>query len=145
MCKTACFMALSALFLSLSGCGGSLGHDSPVQVRLETSAGTTDFSNLHVIVSPNSGAANSANAASDTQVQAWANVVTGGSFKEIDFTTNSNQVPYFLYAQNNLVASQDVRVRIFMDGNLKSDHVYTVAGSTAAQENTIFRNNVQNP
>ena len=145
MRSTVFLVLLAALAWALVGCGGSLGHDSPVQVRLESSAGTTDFTNLHLIISPNSGSATSINAASDTQNQAWATVLTGASFKEIDFTTNSGQVPYFLYVQNGLLTSQSARVRIFMDGNIKSDHVYVIAGSTATQENTVFRNNVQNP
>ncbi|HTQ09265.1 MAG TPA: hypothetical protein VMI31_04270 [Fimbriimonadaceae bacterium] len=134
----------AALSVSLAGCGGSLGHDSKVQVEMLTTGGTVDFTNLHVIISPNSGTATDTTAASDTQSQTWATVVSDTGLKELDFVTDSQQVPYFVYVQNNLGSNQEARVRIFMDGALRSDHIYTVAATTSTQENTIFRNNVQN-
>ena len=136
---------VAALSFAFAGCGGNLGHDSKVQIELVAAPGTTDFSNLHVIVSRNSGTSTDAAAVSDTQNQAWATVVTDSGLKEIDFVTNSQQVPYFLYVENLLGSDQNARVRIFMDGALRSDHVYTVATGATTQENTIFRNNVQNP
>ena len=128
--------------LALAGCGGQLGHNSPTQVRLESVAGTTDFSNLHVIISPNNGSAVSVDAASDIQAQLWATFSSGLGFKELDFTTTSQQIPYFVYIQNSAATSQDVRLRIIMDGNEKFNQTVTVAGSTTVQEKIIFRNNV---
>src|SRR5579862_3916895 len=108
------FLFISALLtLSLAGCGGQLGHDSPVQVRMETTANTVNFANVHIILSPNDGTAVSANAASDIQNQAWATLVTSSTFKELDFSTTSQQVPYFLYAQNTSGVQEEVRIRIF--------------------------------
>ncbi|HWA82120.1 MAG TPA: hypothetical protein VG820_01700 [Fimbriimonadaceae bacterium] len=145
MRKAAYLAGLAILAVSLTGCGGQLGHNSPVQVRMETSTNTIDFSNLHVIISPNNGASTSSNAASDVQTQTWANNTVTGTLKEIDFTTTSQQVPYFLYVQNTSPVQEEVRLRVFMDGNNKYDHVLTIPASSTVQENTIFRNNVQNP
>ncbi|HVT12639.1 MAG TPA: hypothetical protein VHE55_10250 [Fimbriimonadaceae bacterium] len=145
MRKSAYAAGLAVLaFLSI-GCGGQLGHNSPVQVRMETSTNTVDFSNLHVIVSPNNGSSTSSNAASDSQAQSWAMNTVTGTLKEIDFSTTSQQVPYFLYVQNTSAVQEEVRLRIYMDGNSKYDHVLTIPASSTVQENTIFRNNVQNP
>ena len=129
----------------LSSCGGQLGHDSPVMVRMDNTQNTLGFGSDHVIVSPNNGSSGSINAVSDIQPQSWAQTSTNLSEKEIDFTTSSQQVPYFLYVQNTGANADEVRLRIYMDGNLKYDHVLTIPASTTTQENTIFRNNVQNP
>lgn len=129
--------------LSLTGCGGQLGHNSPVQVRLETSTNTVNLANIHVIISPNNGSAVAVTAVSDIQSQIWATFSSGASFKELDFTTTSQQVPYFLYIQNSSGVQEEVRLRILMDGNQKFNQVVTVAANSTVQEETIFRNNVQ--
>ena len=90
--KRSVLLALLAVGLSMSmvGCGGSstLGQDSKVQVELLTSPGTTDFTNLHIIISPLSGTATSVDAASDTQTQAWATDVNDSGLKEIAAPVN---------------------------------------------------------
>jgi hypothetical protein len=127
----------------VTGCGGQLGHDSPTQVRLETSTNTVNLANVHVIVSPNNGSSTNVSAASDIQSQAWVTLLTGLGFKELDFTTASQQVPYFVYVQNASGVQEEVRLRILMDGNVKFNQVVTVAANSTVQETTIFRNNVQ--
>lgn len=135
-------LALLAIAGAALGCSGTLGHDSPTQVRLESNGSTTDLSTIHVIISPNNGSSLSANAVSDVQSQSWATTSSGASFKEIDFTTNSNQTPYFVYIENGATA-QGVKLRILMDGNEKYNHDLTLNPSATVQEDTIFRNNVQ--
>jgi hypothetical protein len=134
-----------SLLLSLVACGGQLGHNSPTQVRLESTVRTGDLSMIHVIISPNNGSAVNINAVSDIQPQPWATILTGAGFKEIDFTTTSQQVPYFLYLQNTSLVEEEVRLRILMDGNQKYDQIVTIAADTTVQQQTIFRNHVQNP
>jgi len=143
MQRTAFLTFVVASMISLAGCGGQLGHDSPVQVRLETSTNTVNFANIHVIISPNNGSAVSGNAASDIQAQAWVTTVLSASFKELDFTTSSQQIPYFGYVQNTSGVQEQARLRIFMDGVEKFNQVVTIPATTAAQETTIFRNNLQ--
>jgi hypothetical protein len=142
-------LVLLTLFISILlaavGCGGQLGHNSPTQVRLESTAATVNLANLHVIVSPNNGSAVNVNAVSDIQAQTWATISTGAGFKEIDFTTTSQQVPYFVYVQNTSGVQEEVRLRILMDGDEKYNQVVTVAANTTVQQQVIFRNNVQNP
>lgn len=145
MGRTLHVAGLAVLALAVVGCGGQLGRNSPTQVRMETSANTADFSNLHVIISPNNGSSTSTEAASDTQLQSWATNNVTTSLKEIDFTTTSQQVPYFVYVQNTSGVQEEVRLRIFMDGNDKYDQVLTVPANSTVQEETIFRNNVQSP
>lgn len=134
---------LLGLIVAIVGCGGQAGRNSPTQVRLETDAGTTDFSALHVIISPNNGSAVSIEAVSDLQTQTWATQSSGPGFKEIDFTTTSQRVPYFVYLQNTSGASQTVRLRILMDGDEKLNQVFTVNAGATTQVETIFRNNIQ--
>ncbi len=131
------------LLLVIGGCGGQLGRNSPTQVRLESVPATGDLSTLHVIISPNNGSAVSVAAVSDVQSQTWANLSTGAGFKELDFTTTSQQVPYFVYVQNASGAQQSVRLRILMDGDEKFNQVVTVGANATVQQTTIFRNNVQ--
>ena len=134
-----------SLMLSLVACGGQLGHNSPTQVRLESTARTANMASIHVIISPNNGSATNVGAVSDIQPQPWATILTGAGFKEIDFTTTSQQVPYFLYLQNTSLVEEEIRLRILMDGNVKYDQVVTLAADSIVQQQVIFRNNVQNP
>src|SRR3569832_2515760 len=92
------FVAMVAILVG--GCGGQLGHNSPTQVRLELTANTVNLANVHVIISTNNGSSTSVNAVSDFQNQSWATLSSGAGFKELDFTTTSQQVPYFVYLQN---------------------------------------------
>jgi hypothetical protein len=131
--------------LILAGCGGQLGHNSPTQVRMEPSTNTVDFSNLHIIVSPNNGSAVSVNAASDLQTQSWVATIVTATLKELDFTTTSQQVPYFVYIQNTSGVQEEARLRIFMDGNNKFDQVLTIPANSTVQEENIYRNNVHTP
>jgi hypothetical protein len=131
--------------LMLAGCGGQLGHNSPTQVRLESTGSTINLATLHVIISPNNGSAVSASAASDIQSQTWATLITGAGFKELDFTTTSQQIPFFVYVQNTSGVQEAVRLRIIMDGNEQYNQVVTVAANSTVQEQVIFRNNVHNP
>jgi hypothetical protein len=143
MRRLASLSSLVILSLMMAGCSGQLGHDSPVQVRLESSTNTVDLTNVHVIISPNNGSATSVSAASDTQSQIWATLFTGVGFRELDFTTTSQQVPYFVYVKNSSGVQEDARLRIVMDGNTKFNQVVTVAANSTVQETTVFRNNVQ--
>jgi hypothetical protein len=133
----------SMVALLVVGCGGQLGRNSPTQVRLESSTNTINLASIHVIVSPNNGSATNANAASDIQSQSWVTITNGAGFKELAFTTTSQQVPYFVYVQNTSVVQEEVRLKILMDGNVKLNQVVTIPANTTVQETTIFRNNVQ--
>ena len=135
-------MALVPLF---AGCGGRFGRNSPVQVRLEAAGNTIDFTQLHVIVSPNAGDATNVGAAKAGQTQIWADISTGASFEEIDFDTTSQQVPFYVYVQNTSGVQEHARLRIFMDGNLNVDTTITVDAATTPREATIFRNHLQQP
>jgi len=146
MRKLVLICTLIALVPLFAGCGGRLGRNSPVQIRLEAITGNTiDFSNLHLIVSPNGGLATSAGAASAAQTQIWATITTGLSFEEIDFDTTSQQVPFFVYVQNTSGVQEHARLRIFMDGHLNVDTTVTINGGLTPQEATIFRNHLQQP
>ena len=141
--RTLALLFITLVALSIAGCGGQLGHNSPTQVRLESSTNTVNLSNIHVIISPNNGSSTSVSAVSDIQSQAWATLSSGAGFKELNFTTTSQQVPYFVYVQNSSGVQEEFRLRIFMDGDLKFNQVVIIAPNVTIQETTIFRNNVQ--
>lgn len=144
MKKIALLGLVVGLILSIAGCGGQAGRNSPTQVRMESDPGTTSLAALHVIISPNNGSSTSTAAASDQQSQTWATYLSSSTYKELDFTTTSQQVPYFVYIKNDDAAQQTVTLRILMDGDEKLNQSFTVAGSSTVQVQTIYRNNIQN-
>jgi hypothetical protein len=144
ICRLLQVAVLAAIMLA-AGCGGQLGRNSTVQIRLEEDVTTLDFTQLHLIVSPNNGPAINVAAASDTQPQVWAEITNGASFHEIDFTTTSAQVPYAVYVQNDSVVQDRARLRVFIDGNERVETVVTVNAGAAAKVATIFRNHASQP
>lgn len=136
-------LVLVVAVLVLAGCGGQLGSNSPVQIRLESNGSTVAFGSLNLIVSPNSGAFNAATAVSNTQGQAWATVTGNAAFTEIDFVTVSQRIPYYVWVQNTSGVAESARFRVFVEGDERIDTTVNVPANSQVRIATVFRNNVQ--
>src|SRR5579864_4065004 len=127
------FLIVACCALALTGCGGNgtRSGTTPVSVRLDRNGSTVNLSAMHVIVSPNGGSPTDPAAASDVQPQSWANSINGTTFRELDFTIDSGQVPYFVYVQNTSGAADQATVTIFLNNRVGfRQTVMLGAGST---------------
>lgn len=137
-------VVLSAMLI-LVGCGGRLGRNSPVQVRLESVAGGQVLQDVKLIVSPNGGDADSFAAVSVTQPQAWAQITSADSFQEIDFTSTSQRIPYNVHIRNGSTAQVEARLRVFVEGDQVINTIATIPAGATQHRATIYRNNASQP
>lgn len=134
------------VLLFATGCGGAsagnlVGSVASVVVTLDST--TSNLNNLHLIVAPLDGAADSPEAASDVLVPSWAQVTITPLQKRIAFTTALDRVPYRVWVKNLTAAEKGTKLRITIEGNVQHDENLVLAASEVRSPVRVLSNSVE--
>lgn len=138
-------IVMTAAAVMMSGCGGALARNSPVDIRFEQVGGGASMNNLQWLIVPDDGPATSPDAASDIDAPAkpWIDGQSATpALKSVQFTTSSFQVPFVVYARSTNGSTISARIRVSVEG-IEQYNVQVLVPATPTQFLKIDRNNVR--